>query len=63
MKITDVTLTLFGWENIPPTAYAAHTGKFSGSSTMGLLEIHTGAAVPRTVEALPHDDGSDHRRL
>ncbi|MGP1679547.1 MAG: mandelate racemase, partial [Burkholderiales bacterium] len=41
MKITDVTLTLFGWDHIPPTSYAVHTGKFVGSSTLGLLAITT----------------------
>jgi hypothetical protein len=27
MKITDVTLTLFGWPGIPPTTYGRHTGR------------------------------------
>jgi L-alanine-DL-glutamate epimerase-like enolase superfamily enzyme len=45
MKITDVTLTLFGWDDIPPTSYAAHTGKFAGSSKIGLLELKTDAGV------------------
>ena len=31
MKITDVTLTLFAWDDIPPTTYGAHTGRFAGS--------------------------------
>ena len=26
MKITDVSVTLFAWDDIPPTRYAAHTG-------------------------------------
>jgi len=25
MKITDVALTLFAWESIPPTIYGHHT--------------------------------------
>ena len=37
MKITDVTLTLFAWENIPATTYGRHTGKFGGQSQLGLL--------------------------
>ncbi|HEY1229419.1 MAG TPA: mandelate racemase, partial [Ramlibacter sp.] len=41
MKITDVTLTLFAWDDIPATSYGAHTGKFSGASKLGLLKIET----------------------
>ncbi len=41
MKIQDVTLTLFGWDNIPSTSYGAHTGRFSGGSKLGLLSIIT----------------------
>jgi len=41
MKITDVTLTLFAWDDIPPTRYSANTGRFSGSSELGLLTIAT----------------------
>ena len=37
MKITDVSLTLFAWDDIPPTTYGLHTGKFAGSSALGLL--------------------------
>ena len=40
MKITDVTLTLFAWDDIPPTQYGQHS-KFSGSSSLGLLRIVT----------------------
>lgn len=32
MKITDVTLTLFAWDDIPATHYGRHTGKFGGRS-------------------------------
>jgi L-alanine-DL-glutamate epimerase-like enolase superfamily enzyme len=45
MKITDVTLTLFAWDNIPATSYGAHTGKFSGESRLGLLAITTDQGV------------------
>ncbi len=45
MKITGVTLTLFAWDDIPPTSYAAHTGKFAGSSKLGLLAITTDQGV------------------
>ena len=41
MQIDDLTLTLFSWENIPPTQYAAGSGNSSGNSTLGLLRIST----------------------
>ena len=41
MKIQDVTLTLFAWSNIPPTTYGRHTGRFEGSSELGLLTLRT----------------------
>ena len=41
MKITDVTLTLFAWDDIPATTYGAHTGQFRGGSQLGLLRIGT----------------------
>jgi L-alanine-DL-glutamate epimerase-like enolase superfamily enzyme len=45
VKITDVTLTLFAWDNIPPTRYSANTGRFSGSSELGLLTIATDQGI------------------
>src|ERR1700676_1063890 len=41
MKITDVPLTLFAWDNIPATRYAAHTGRFGGGSQLGLVTVRT----------------------
>jgi L-alanine-DL-glutamate epimerase-like enolase superfamily enzyme len=41
MKITDVILTLFAWSGIPATTYGRHTGRFSGSSELGLLTLRT----------------------
>jgi L-alanine-DL-glutamate epimerase-like enolase superfamily enzyme len=41
VKITDVSLTLFAWDNIPVTQYGRHTGKFGGGSQLGLLTIAT----------------------
>jgi len=41
VKITDVTLTLFAWDNIPATTYGKHTGRFGGQSQLGLLAIRT----------------------
>ena len=40
MKITDVSLTLFAWDDIPPTQYGQHS-RFAGSSALGLLRIAT----------------------
>jgi L-alanine-DL-glutamate epimerase-like enolase superfamily enzyme len=45
MKITDVRLTLFAWDDIPTTTYGRHTGRFSGSSQLGLLTIRTDEGV------------------
>ena len=45
MKITDVTLTLFAWDDIPPTTYGIHTGKFAGSSALGLLRLLTDEGI------------------
>jgi L-alanine-DL-glutamate epimerase-like enolase superfamily enzyme len=41
MKITDITVTLFAWDDIPPTQYARTTGRFAGSSDLGLVTIRT----------------------
>jgi len=45
VKITDVTLTLFAWTDIPATTYGRHTGRFSGKSQLGLLAIKTDDGV------------------
>jgi L-alanine-DL-glutamate epimerase-like enolase superfamily enzyme len=45
MKITDVTVTLFAWDDIPTTQYGRHTGTFSGASQLGLLALTTDAGV------------------
>jgi L-alanine-DL-glutamate epimerase-like enolase superfamily enzyme len=45
MKITDLTLTLFAWDDIPATRYGQHTGHFAGSSQLGLLRLHTDAGL------------------
>src|SRR5713226_8634133 len=45
MKITDVHLTLFAWDDIPATQYGRHTGKFGGASQLGLLTIATDEGV------------------
>ena len=45
MKITDLTLTLFAWDEIPATTYGRHTGTFSGSSQLGLVAVDTDAGL------------------
>lgn len=45
MKITDVSVTLFAWDDIPPTRYAAHTGLFSGRSQLGLVTLSTDEGI------------------
>ncbi len=45
MKITDVSLTLFTWAGIPPTHYGRHTGRFEGTSQLGLLRVITDEGV------------------
>ena len=44
MKITDVTLTLFAWDDITPTQYGQHS-RCAGSSALGLLRIATDDGV------------------
>jgi L-alanine-DL-glutamate epimerase-like enolase superfamily enzyme len=44
MKITDVSLTLFAWDDIPPTQYGQHS-KFAGSSALALLKLRTDDGV------------------
>jgi L-alanine-DL-glutamate epimerase-like enolase superfamily enzyme len=45
MKITDVSLTLFTWTGIPPTQYGRHTGRFGGTSELGLLRLLTDEGI------------------
>jgi len=44
MKITDVSLTLFSWDDIPATQYG-QIARFSGSSALGLLCLKTDDGV------------------
>lgn len=42
MQITDVTLTLFAWEDLPEVRYAGQSGRsIGGASDLGLLRILT----------------------
>jgi len=45
MRITDVKLTLFAWDDIPATQYGQHTGRFAGRSQLGLLTISTDEGI------------------
>src|SRR5258707_8140982 len=45
MKISDVTLTLFAWDSIPPTIYGHHTARPTGKSDLGLLRIMTDEGI------------------
>jgi len=45
MKITDVTVTLFKWENIPTTNYSPLSGKIGGESDLGLVTISTDEGI------------------
>ena len=61
MKITDVSLTLFAWDDIPPTQYG-QMSRFSGSSALGLLRIRTDDGVEgHALPGLGVELG-DHRR-
>jgi L-alanine-DL-glutamate epimerase-like enolase superfamily enzyme len=44
MKITDVTVTLFSWDDIPAVDYGAHK-RFGGSSKLGLVSIVTDQGI------------------
>ena len=45
MKIDDVELTVFNWDNIPPTRYHAGSRNMGGQSNLGLLTIKTDAGL------------------
>jgi L-alanine-DL-glutamate epimerase-like enolase superfamily enzyme len=46
MKISDVTVTLFAWDDLPPRQFGKHTGKMpGGSSELGLVSIKTDDGV------------------
>ena len=45
MRIRDVTVTLFSWDDIPPTRYSGRTARTVGSSQLGLVTIHTDEGV------------------
>jgi L-alanine-DL-glutamate epimerase-like enolase superfamily enzyme len=45
MKISDVTVTVFEWKDIPPTRYSGRTAHTFGSSKLGLVSIATDEGV------------------
>jgi L-alanine-DL-glutamate epimerase-like enolase superfamily enzyme len=46
MKITDVTITLFAWDDLPPRQFGRHTGRMPGGrSELGLVAITTDDGV------------------
>ena len=45
MKITDLTITMFSWDNIPETRYTRTWKPISGSVEMGLVTIHTDQGI------------------
>ena len=45
MKITDITVTIFTWDDIPATQYGRHSGRFAGKSDLGLVTIKTDQGV------------------
>ena len=63
VKITDVTLTLFAWDDIPATTYGRHTGTFGGQSQLGLLTVahRRGPGGPR-LPRLGHARRATRRR-
>ena len=45
MKIDAVELTLFAWDDIPPTKYTSGSQNQSGKSNLGLLSIKTDTGI------------------
>ncbi len=46
MKVTDLTVTLFAWDNLPPRQFGRHTGRIAtGRTELGLVEIKTDEGV------------------
>jgi len=45
MKIDDVELTLFSWDDIPPTRYTPGSQNVTGRSNLGLLRVATDEGI------------------
>ena len=45
MRITDMTLTLFAWDELPAVEYSPHNPRIAGSSQLGLVTLSTDQGV------------------
>ena len=46
MKITDLTVTLFAWDDLPARQFGRHTGRMAGGrSELGLVTVRTDEGV------------------
>ena len=45
MKIDAIDMTLFAWDDIPPTKYTQGAQNTSGRSNLGLLRVRTDAGL------------------
>ncbi len=45
MKITDLTVSLFEWKDIPKIQYGPQNVRISGSATLGLVTVKTDAGI------------------
>jgi L-alanine-DL-glutamate epimerase-like enolase superfamily enzyme len=45
MKITDLTVTLFAWDDLPRLEYSPQNPRISGSSQLGLITVSTDQGV------------------
>ena len=45
MRITDLTVTLFGWEDLPAIEYSPHNPRTANRSQLGLVAIATDQGV------------------
>jgi L-alanine-DL-glutamate epimerase-like enolase superfamily enzyme len=45
MRITDVTVTLFAWDELPAIEYSPHNPRIAGTSQLGLVTVRTDQGV------------------
>jgi L-alanine-DL-glutamate epimerase-like enolase superfamily enzyme len=45
MKITDLSVMLFSWDNIPPVSYSDKSPAVSGASELGLVTLYTDEGI------------------
>ena len=41
MRITDLTVTLFAWDDLPAVDYSPHNPRVAGTSQLGLVKVST----------------------